>query len=103
MASERGGPSPFDADHLLFDNQAGVSIIRDVALLHHLRKLKKPRGISGIGDGTIFAEHAGWLGDLGIVLWAPGATANVLSQRDCDQWGFKAALYRRNGCWIYSN
>ena len=88
-------PSPFDIDQLLFDSQAGVSIVRNVDVLVNRRSLAKSKVISGIsGDKTaIVAEFDGELPGLPGVRFvgAPQASANILAQCDARKagWGVK--------------
>ena len=59
----RSKSSPFDSAQLLFDNQAGISIIKNVDALVNVRQLPTKRIISGISGDTsaIVAEIDGEL------------------------------------------
>ena len=92
-------PSPFDSDHLLFDNQAGASMVRDISVLVNVRKLLTRRTIGGIdGDGqTLVAEYDGELpGFPGLrFLAVPNASAQILAECDAEAAGWTVA--RANG------
>ena len=78
---------PFDNDHAIFDNQAGVSMVRDASLLQNLRPIHRPIVIGGINAGSapLRATHGGELGDFGFVLHVPDATCQVIAQATCEQ------------------
>ena len=90
------GPSPFDIDRLLFDSQAGVSIVRNVDALINRRPLARSKAIIGIsGDKTaIVAEFDGELPGLPGVRFvgAPQASANILAQCDARKAGWVVKL-----------
>jgi len=93
LMSFADGTSPFDDHHLLFDNQAGSSMIKTPGFLAELQPLRRKRIISGIageGGGAVVAESSGVTPLLpGLrVPYAPGATANVLAECDCVAMGW---------------
>ena len=93
LMSFADGTSPFDDHHLLFDNQAGSSMIKTPGFLAELQPLRRKRIISGIageGGGSVVAESSGVTPLLpGLrVPYAPGATANVLAECDCVAMGW---------------
>ena len=92
-------PSPFDNQHLLFDNQAGASIVRDVGVLINVRKLVTKRTIGGIaGDaGALVADQDGELPGLpGLrFLVVPNASANILAECNVEEAGW--TVVRSNG------
>ena len=91
--------SPFDDEHLLFDNQAGASIIRDMDTLVNVRRLSTRRTIGGIaGDaGALVADYDGELPGLpGLrFLVIPNASANILAECSVENAGW--TVTRSNG------
>ena len=92
----RSKSSPFDSAQLLFDNQAGISIIKNVDALVNVRQLPTKRIISGISGDTsaIVAEIDGELPGLpGLrFLGAPTASANILAECDVRAAGWSINL-----------
>ena len=84
--------SPFDNEHLLFDNQAGASIVRDINVLVNVKKLSTKRTIGGIaGDvGALVADYDGELPGLpGLrFLVIPNASANILAECNVEDAGW---------------
>ena len=84
--------SPFDDGHLLFDNQAGASIVRDINVLVNVKKLSARRTIGGIaGDaGALVADFDGELpGFPGLrFLVIPNASANILAECNVEDAGW---------------
>ena len=89
-------PSPFDNEQLLFDNQAGISMVKNIDALIHVQQLPSRRVISGIaGDASaIIAESDGELPGLPGVrfLVAPNASANILAECDARNAGWTVSL-----------
>jgi hypothetical protein len=82
--------SPFSNDHVLFDTQAALSLFMDATHLTNVRDLEVPRhilGVTGPDGGALIATQEGLFRDFGYVVIAPGAYANIISQRDCHAWG----------------
>ena len=79
------GPHPFDADHAIFDNQAGVSIIKDLGLLDGVYPLERAVIVGGIDSSSapLTARQGGHLPGFGPVLYVPGAACNVIAQATC--------------------
>ena len=86
------GKTPFDDNQLLLDNQAGVSIIKNLSMLNNLRR--KRRIINGIGGKDVIAEFEGQLPAFPGVWFvgAPTAVANILAECDAMAAGFKISL-----------
>ena len=80
---------PFDNNHLLYDNQAGISMMKTADHLVDIRKMAKPKCILGVTGGTLTAKYEGKFRDLGYIPIVPGATANILSQSDVRSCGYK--------------
>ena len=82
--------SPFSANYVLFDTQAALSLFMDATHLTNVRDLEVPRhilGVTGPDGGALIATQEGLFRDFGYVVIAPGAYANIISQRDCHAWG----------------
>jgi hypothetical protein len=96
--------SPFDSEHLLFDGQAGRSVVMNPAMLTDIRPLSTPRVLGGISksDGGITAYHSGKLLDLGRVAYCPEATANILAHADCRRWNLSVHLDDKNDTYTVS-
>ena len=92
----RPNPSPFDNERLLFDNQAGISMVKNANALVNVQHLPSKRIISGIsGDASaIVAESDGELPGLPGVrfLVAPNASANILAECDARNAGWTVSL-----------
>jgi hypothetical protein len=93
-AAGGGRGHPFDSHHILFDNQAGKSMIKSADLLQDIRPLDKPIVFGGISseDGSLVATHDGQFGRLGRIPLVPGAMANILAHGDCKRWGYRVTL-----------
>jgi hypothetical protein len=88
VASARS--SPFNNKYVLFDTQAALSLFMDATHLTNVRDLEEPRhilGVTGPDRGALIATPEGLFRDFGYVVIAPGAYANIISQRDCHAWG----------------
>ena len=86
--------SPFDADFLLFDNQAGISMVKDLSILVNVLPLRRQRVINGItGDngGALVAESDGEIPGLtGLRFpFVKGASANILAEVDALEAGWE--------------
>ena len=92
----RPQPSPFDNEQLLFDNQAGISMVKNTNALINVQQLPSRRVISGIsGDASaIVVESDGELPGLPGVrfLVAPNASANILAECDARNAGWTVSL-----------
>lgn len=82
-----GHDDPFDLNHAIFDNQAGVSMVRDSTLLRNIRPLGRTVTIGGVNAGSppLEATEGGDLGDFGFVLLVPDAACQVIAQATCEQ------------------
>ena len=88
VTSER--KSPFSPNYVLFDTQAALSLFMDATHLTNIRDLEVPRhilGVTGPDGGALIATQEGLFRYFGYVVIAPGAYANIISQRDCHAWG----------------
>ena len=83
--------NPFSDNNLLYDTQAGLSMVRNASLLDDVRPLPIPRKISGIGSGTLIAHHDGILrGYPGVRFCVvPNASAQILAEADTIAAGWK--------------
>jgi hypothetical protein len=74
----------------LLDNQAGISLFKDISVLKDIRSLKSPfivKGIEAKGKG-IAARRAGFYGPFGLVAICEGASSNVISVAEMTDRGF---------------
>ena len=74
----------------LLDNQAGISLFKNINMLSDIRKLKMPFTVKGIeqnGNG-ISAIHAGYFGPFGLVAISPDASSYVISVAEMVDGGF---------------
>jgi hypothetical protein len=80
-----GVAHPFGDDYAIFDNQSGVSFVRDPSLLRNIRALPYPVEVGGVKDDPdpLRADYDGDLGDFGRVYLVPNAVAQVLAQVTC--------------------
>ena len=84
-----GGISNIVSDTLL-DNQAGISLFKDISLLKDIRLLKAPfivKGIESKGKG-IAARRAGFYGPFGLVAVCEEASSNIISVAEMRDRGF---------------
>ena len=74
----------------LLDNQAGISLFKDISVLKDIRLLKTPfivKGIESRGKG-IAAKRAGFYGPFGLVAICEEASSNVISVAEMRDRGF---------------
>jgi hypothetical protein len=100
-----GVAHPFGDDYAIFDNQSGVSFVRDASLLRNIRPLPHPVEIGGVKDDPdpLRADYDGDLGDFGRVYLVPNAVAQILAQVTCQDRKYPVRLWRQKSqhprCW----
>jgi len=75
-----GVAHPFGDDYAIFDNQSGISFVRDASRLRNIRALPHPVEVGGVKDDP---DPLRDLGDFGRVYLVPNAVAQVLAQVTC--------------------
>lgn len=93
-AGNADGNSLFDANDILIDNQASVSVFMNPSLLTNIRQAEVSVKIYGMG-GFISVDQVGDFNEFGEVYYCPTAITNILSLAEVDN---KAKVSYVNKC-----